>query len=55
MSNESGKTVALQTPLSNLKKRFGDGAIMKLGEAPHLEKASETAQTEDANPIVEQA
>ncbi len=30
---ESGKTKALETTLATLKKRFGDGAIMKMGEA----------------------
>ncbi|MCB0212842.1 MAG: recombinase RecA, partial [Anaerolineae bacterium] len=28
---------ALETTLASLKKRFGDGAIMKLGEAQHLQ------------------
>src|SRR5512140_78341 len=30
---ESGKTKSLETTLASLKKRFGDGAIMKMGEA----------------------
>ena len=30
---ESGKTKALETTLASLKKRFGEGAVMKLGEA----------------------
>jgi recombination protein RecA len=34
---ESGKSKALDTTLANLVKRFGDGAIMRLGEATHLQ------------------
>ena len=30
---ESGKTKSLETTLASLRKRFGEGAIMKLGEA----------------------
>ncbi len=30
---DSGKTKSLETTLASLKKRFGEGAIMKLGEA----------------------
>ncbi len=30
---ENGKTKALDTTLANLRKRFGEGTIMKLGEA----------------------
>jgi recombination protein RecA len=30
---ETGKTKALETTLASLKKRFGEGAIMKMGEA----------------------
>ena len=37
MSDINGRAVALDTALSNLRKRFGDGAIMKLGEAGHLQ------------------
>ena len=37
---KSGEAKALETTLSNLKKRFGDGSIMKLGEAVHLQVAS---------------
>ena len=37
MSDKNGRAVALDTALSNLRKRFGDGAIMKLGEAGHLQ------------------
>ncbi len=36
----SGQAKALETTLANLKKRFGEGAIMKLGEAQHLQVAS---------------
>ncbi len=31
-----GKTKALEVTLANLSKRFGDGAVMRLGEATHL-------------------
>jgi recombination protein RecA len=34
---DNGQAKALETTLVNLKKRFGDGAIMKLGEALHLQ------------------
>jgi recombination protein RecA len=34
--NDSGRAKALETALVNLRKRFGDGAIMKLGESTHL-------------------
>jgi recombination protein RecA len=33
---ENGKRKALDTTLDTLKKRFGEGAIMKLGQATHL-------------------
>ena len=33
----NGQTKALETTLANLKKRFGEGAIMKLGDAQHLQ------------------
>lgn len=33
---DNGRAKALETTLANLKKRFGDGAIMKLGEATSL-------------------
>src|SRR5215510_12181502 len=34
---DNGQVKALDTVLTNLKKRFGEGAIMKLGDAPqHL-------------------
>jgi recombination protein RecA len=32
-----GQVKALETTLVNLKKRFGDGVIMKLGDAQHLQ------------------
>lgn len=34
--SDSGRQKALETTLSNLSKRFGDGAVMKLGEATSL-------------------
>ncbi|RME10129.1 MAG: recombinase RecA [Ardenticatenia bacterium] len=34
---DNGKRKALESTLEQLKKRFGDGAIMKLGEAPDLQ------------------
>jgi len=34
---ESGKVKSLETTLANLSKRFGDGAVMRLGEATHLQ------------------
>ncbi len=34
---DEGRGKALETTLSNIKKRFGDGAIMRLGEATHLD------------------
>ena len=35
--SKNGQEKALETTLASLKKRFGDGAIMKLGEAQHLQ------------------
>ncbi len=35
-----GKQKALETTLASLTKRFGDGAIMKLGAAAHLQTES---------------
>ena len=35
--SEAGKSKALDTTLANLTKRFGEGAIMRLGEATHLQ------------------
>ena len=32
----NGKDKALETTLANLKKRYGEGAIMKLGEAADM-------------------
>ncbi len=34
---QSGKTRALEQTLSGLVKRFGEGAIMRLGEATHMQ------------------
>jgi recombination protein RecA len=36
-SPDSGKSKALETTLASLSKRFGEGAIMRLGEATHLQ------------------
>ncbi len=33
---DNGRAKALEATLANLRKRFGDGAIMKLGETTHL-------------------
>jgi recombination protein RecA len=33
---ETGKEKAMETTLTTIKKRFGEGAIMKLGQATHL-------------------
>src|SRR5512147_1078096 len=37
---DTGRAKALETTLANLRKRYGDGAIMKLGESTHLQVAS---------------
>ncbi|MCB0163911.1 MAG: recombinase RecA [Anaerolineae bacterium] len=37
---KNGQEKALETTLAGIKKRFGDGAIMKLGDAHHLQVAS---------------
>jgi recombination protein RecA len=37
MATGNGQTKALETVLSNLRKRFGEDSIMKLGEAHHLQ------------------
>ena len=37
MGERHGKSLALDTTLANLRKRFGDGAIMRLGEAGSLQ------------------
>ena len=34
--NDNGRAKALETTLANLHKRFGDGAIMKLGASTRL-------------------
>jgi recombination protein RecA len=34
---DEGRAKALETTVGNLRKRFGDGVIMKLGEAHHLD------------------
>jgi recombination protein RecA len=36
MTKENGRVQALDRTLSDITKRFGDGAIMRLGEASHL-------------------
>ncbi len=33
---EDGRSRALETTVSTIRKRFGDGAIMKMGEASHM-------------------
>ena len=40
LERDPGKIKALETTLATLKKRFGDGTIMKLGEAPQLKVES---------------
>lgn len=40
MAVDNGQVKALETVLVNLKKRFGEGTIMKLGEAQHLQVES---------------
>ena len=37
MSKENGRADTLQRTLDTITKRFGDGAIMRLGEARHLQ------------------
>ena len=37
MATGNGQTKALETVLTNLKKRFGEESIMKLGEAHHMQ------------------
>ena len=37
MTNDNGRAASLQQTLDSLTKRFGEGAIMRLGEARHLE------------------
>ncbi len=36
-ANDNGKEKALEVALNDLKKRFGDGAIMKLGDAHNMQ------------------
>jgi recombination protein RecA len=36
-AKDAGKEKALEATMSQLKKRFGDGTIMKMGEAPDLQ------------------
>lgn len=40
MANNGQQAKALETAVAGLKKRFGEGAIMKLGEALHLQVES---------------
>ncbi len=40
MSSSNGKMQALDTTLANLNKRFGEGSIMKLGDATNMQVAS---------------
>ena len=37
MAKDTNKEKALDAAMSQLRKRFGDGAIMKMGEAPELQ------------------
>ncbi|MGD1994447.1 MAG: DNA recombination/repair protein RecA, partial [Anaerolineae bacterium] len=34
---DEGRRTALETALANLTKRFGEGAVMRLGDATHLQ------------------
>ena len=36
MVRQDGRERALETALTNITRRFGEGAIMKLGQADHL-------------------
>ncbi|MFW5940697.1 MAG: DNA recombination/repair protein RecA, partial [Chloroflexota bacterium] len=36
MASSNGREASLERTLSSLTKRFGEGAIMRLGEAQHL-------------------
>jgi recombination protein RecA len=40
MSNSQGRERQLESTLANLNKRFGDGIIMRLGDASHLQVES---------------
>ena len=37
MSKKDGREKALDMALANLTKRFGEGTVMRLGEATHLQ------------------
>ncbi|MBE2239804.1 MAG: DNA recombination/repair protein RecA, partial [Caldilineaceae bacterium] len=37
---ESGKSKALDTTLANLNKKYGEGIVMKLGDATRLQVES---------------
>ena len=37
MSSDDGRSVALEQTLDSLTKRFGEGAIMRLGDAQHMQ------------------
>ncbi|NMC11859.1 MAG: recombinase RecA [Chloroflexi bacterium] len=39
-ANESSRSIALDKALGDITKRYGDGTIMRLGEAHHLEVAT---------------
>src|SRR5512144_746493 len=39
-TNTNGRAKALETTLTNLCKRYGDGAVMKLGTSTHLQVES---------------
>ena len=40
MADDKGRDKALQSTLADLTKRFGDGAIVRLGDATHLQVAT---------------
>ena len=40
MADDKGREKALQSALADLTKRFGDGAIVRLGDAAHLQVAT---------------
>ena len=40
MGNNQGRDRQLESTLANLNKRFGDGIIMRLGDASHLQVES---------------
>ncbi|MYC93352.1 MAG: DNA recombination/repair protein RecA, partial [Caldilineaceae bacterium SB0661_bin_32] len=39
-STDSGPAKALEVAIANLNRRYGDGTIMRLGEATRLDVAS---------------